>query len=123
MGQARRRRDADRQAGQIGSPIPAAGLQGDHRGTCIACLRPTDTGLAFQGEAEWIFAGLLGLGVPEDQVHPALADLDPAGWGNGLVPVGKTAVTVRACAECASKPGFPVALLLPGHPVPAVQPA
>ena len=48
-------------------PMPAPGIDGTYDGSCVACLRGTDTGLAFTGEAEWIIAGMMMLGIPEDQ--------------------------------------------------------
>jgi len=48
------------------------GLDGSYRETCIVCLRGTDTGLAFEGEAEWLLAGLEQLGVPEDEAYATL---------------------------------------------------
>jgi hypothetical protein len=104
--------------------LPAPGLQGDYRGTCMVCLRPTDTGLAFQGEAEWIIAGYHVLGIPEDQAHQMLAQMNPEGWGNGLVPCGIVTVAARVCTDCAAQAtdngGFPVALALPGQPLPTI---
>jgi hypothetical protein len=45
------------------------GLQGNFHGTCVACLTPTDTALGFEGEAEFVIAGISVLGVPMDQAQ------------------------------------------------------
>lgn len=42
-------------------------LQGDYHGTCIVCLRSTDSVLACSGEPEWHAEFLVNLGIPEKQ--------------------------------------------------------
>jgi hypothetical protein len=39
------------------------GLQGTYAGACTICLQGCDTALVFAGEAEWIVAGLMTLGI------------------------------------------------------------
>jgi hypothetical protein len=68
------------------------------KGTCAVCLRPTDTGLAFRGEAEWVIAGLMGLRVPQEQAEAMLSGF--TGCGPGMVPVGEVTVPVRVCRRC-----------------------
>jgi hypothetical protein len=46
--------------------MPVLNLQGDYRDSCVACLRGTDTGLAFYGEAEWVVAALMQFGIPTE---------------------------------------------------------
>lgn len=76
--------------------LPAASLQGDHRGTCIVCFKPTDTGLGFRDDAEWCIAGLQTLGVAEahETAWHAWKQHDPT-LLEGQVPGGTTEVTVR----------------------------
>jgi hypothetical protein len=104
------------------------GLQGDYRGTCVVCVKPTDTGLAFIGEAEWVIAGLQVLGVPADQAEGTARqawreqgrDVD-----DGNVPDGELTATVRVCRACvrrASGARFPdPVLLVGGAAVPAIR--
>jgi len=86
--------------------LPAPGLQGDYKGTCIVCFRPTDTGLGFRGEAEFVIAGLRVLGIPEGADYATFR----AGWTDtghdledGEVPDGIIEVPVQVCTRCVSK--------------------
>jgi hypothetical protein len=108
------------------SQLPPPNLQGNYRGACFVCMRGTDTGLTFRGSGEWLLAGLLVLGVPEDQAEQTLESAwqeagtpVPAGsvpTGNGLT------MSFRVCAECVGKTPFPEpALLLPGGQVPLIE--
>jgi hypothetical protein len=107
------------------SSLPPPNLQGNYRGACIVCLKGTDTGLTFRGRAEWIYAGLHVLGIPEDQVGATLA----SAWRErGMdvpddeVPRGEITETFRVCGECVSKTPFPEpALLIPGGPIPLIE--
>lgn len=92
--------------------MTAPGLKGTYEGTCIACLRPTDTALAFAGQGEWLIAALVVLGVPQDQAYLTLLD----GWLEqglqvpaGRVPGGRLTQAFRVCRDCvrASGCGFP----------------
>lgn len=103
------------------STAPVSGLQGDHRGTCITCIQPTDTGLAFVGEAEWILAGFHVLGIPQDQALATLADGDPRFRPVGKVPNGRVTIALRVCGDCANRAKFPVGLITAGGELPAVR--
>jgi hypothetical protein len=46
-------------------------LQGNYAGTCVGCLRPTDTGLAVRGPAEAQIAFLMVLGMTYDEAKGA----------------------------------------------------
>lgn len=87
-----------------------AGLQGDFRGTCVVCLRPTDTVLGFRGSAEWVIVGLQVLGVPEDQAYLTAfeawqeeAKRAGAPLVLGDVPAGVVSMAVRVCRACVAK--------------------
>jgi hypothetical protein len=76
-------------------------------------MKGTDTGLAFKGEAEWAIAGLLRLGVPEDEASATVSlgtDSDP-----GKVPPGVITVAFRVCKSCADQAGMPVGLMAFGQ--------
>ena len=77
------------------------GLDGTYRGTCVICGRGTDTAIAFRGEAEWVIAGGIKLGLPEPQASRMLELA--TGCDPGNVPVGVITVPYRICAECAAK--------------------
>lgn len=88
------------------------GLDGTYEGTCIACLTPTDTALAFRGEAKWFIAGLYALGIPEDQAfataHVIWSESDPM-LRKGQVPGGIVTEAIRVCRKCvrSAGPSFP----------------
>ena len=98
------------------------GLRGDYRGSCVVCLRPTDTGLASEGEAGFAVAMLIELGVPEGQA-PDVVGL-ASGVEPGMAYIGRQTVVSRVCARCATAAGFVApGLLATGAPVPRyVQP-
>jgi hypothetical protein len=73
------------------------------------CLRGTDTGLALTGVAEFVVAGHVKLGVPQDQA--VLMVSEATGCEPGNVPVGEFTVVVRVCRECANRAGEPVGLI------------
>jgi hypothetical protein len=82
--------------------------------SCIACFKgDVPTVIAFEGEAEWILAGLCVLGLPEDQAYATLRHWleTEQGWtgGAGTVPTGTLRFSCVCCAECAA-PTFPVGL-------------
>lgn len=89
--------------------LPQPNLQGDYEDSCAVCLRGTDTGLAFTGEAEWAIAGLYRLGIPQDQ-GAAMVEMF-TGCEPGRVPSGEITVAVRVCRACASKANMPVGLI------------
>ncbi len=79
----------------------------------MACFKgDCTTALAFEGDAEWILAGLTVIGVPDDQSYATLRHgLELDGWEGepGMVPDGTLRMAFRCCAECAAKQaGFPV---------------
>jgi hypothetical protein len=83
------------------------GLQGDYSQSCCVCLRGTDTALAFQGEVEWLIAGLMSLGIPEQEAGAMVSR--HFGCPDGEVPCGCLTLPVRVCSECVSRanPSFP----------------
>jgi hypothetical protein len=92
---------------------PTPGLRGTYEDSCVVCLRGTDSGVAFTGTAEWIVAGLVKLGVPEEE---AVATLSRAtGCDPGMVPGGEFAFPIRVCEECADRTGLVVGLIASGQ--------
>jgi ferredoxin len=96
--------------------------------TCIVCLKPTDTAMAFRGEAEWLIAGLVTLGVPEDQAYGAYRQSENKGDADDLedgeVRAGVHDMSVRVCAACvrACPAGFPApALAVSGAVLPTIE--
>ena len=83
--------------------IPPPGLDGTYRGSCAVCRRGTDTGLVFQGVAEWALAGLQVLGIPEDEAAIMLEQA--TGCDPGKVPTGEVTLPVRVCRQCAAASG------------------
>jgi hypothetical protein len=47
--------------------FPRPGLRGNYSGSCVVCLRGTDTGFAVRGDAEAVIAALIAAGVPESE--------------------------------------------------------
>ena len=79
--------------------IPPPGLPGAYAHSCVICLQGCDTGLALHGEAEWIIAGLLNLGIPDmDEAATMLGTLH--GCDPGMVPNGLGTVTIQLCHAC-----------------------
>jgi hypothetical protein len=64
---------------------------------CVVCQRATDTALGFTGEAEWIIAALVTLGVPKDRAYLKL-ESEP-----GMVPPGEVVLAFAVCGECVAK--------------------
>ena len=97
------------------------GLFGHYHGSCVVCLRGTDTALAFQGEAEWMIAGVSALGVPLKQAGVMVSHF--FGCLPGRVPDGDDlTIVVQVCSSCVAKakPGFPVPGLVVGGRVPTI---
>ena len=98
------------------------GLDGTYDGSCVACLRPTDTALGFRGEPGWHAAGLTKLGLPIKEaittVHRFLEEVS-----GGPDPDGRYSAVYRVCGDCAARtPGFPKPVLaLAGEPVPTIE--
>ncbi|UZF57082.1 hypothetical protein LH935_03540 [Gordonia polyisoprenivorans] len=104
--------------------MTAAGLNGDWAGSCIVCFTPTDTALAFQGEPEWCIAGLVALGVPEDQAAATFAaefgTVSPLGVHT--VPSEEVTAMYRVCSACASAKGMVApALVIVGEDTPCYR--
>lgn len=90
------------------------GLDGTYSGTCIACLRPTDTALGVRGEAEWHAAFLVVMGVPEDEARLTVQRHAPSS--------DRYDAAYQVCGRCARNSPFPQpALALPGAPVPTIE--
>jgi hypothetical protein len=96
--------------------LPEPNLGGDYRESCVVCLHGTDTGLAFEGEPEWVLAGMRVLGIPDDQARIIFAEA--TGAGVGMVPDHDVKITLRACAACAKATGtaMTVGLIATGVP-------
>jgi hypothetical protein len=101
--------------------VPPPGLQGTYEGSCVVCLQGCDTGLAFRGEAEWAIAGLLNLGIPQDQAAATLEAF--TGSEPGMVPNGIITVPVRLCEVCLAKSGLnmQVGLVAKGGELPCYE--
>lgn len=101
--------------------MPAPGLDGTYRGSCVVCLRGTDTGLAFVGEGEWAIAGLMRLGIPRGEASimvSAATGCDP-----GKVPIEEVMLPVRVCRQCAAASGTGVTVgVLSSGEVPSYGP-
>jgi hypothetical protein len=98
---------------------PTVGLQGDYRDSCTACMRPTDTGLAFRGEAEFIIAGLVCMGIPLDQASVSFSLA--TGSDPGTVPAGILTHVIRVCDDRASRAGLRIGLLAGESAVPLYE--
>ena len=92
------------------------GLDGTYTGTCVACLRGTDTALAFRGPAEWAAAGLVRLGLP---MAEAIATIEAF---PGMVEADGATRMFRVCERCAHKAGMTVAVLHEGAAIPVYAP-
>ena len=79
--------------------------------TCVLCSRETDTGLSFSGDVEWVIAGLIVLGVREEQA--TLMVSTATGTEAGMLPDGEIILPVRVCRRCAVSGGarLPVGLI------------
>ncbi len=92
--------------------------------SCIACFRgDTDTGLVLQGEAEFLAAGLLVMGLSEQEAMGTVEVFaEEMGCKPGKVPAGVRDWVLRVCRDCASKAGLTVGKLgageLPGYAPP-----
>ncbi|WP_158883974.1 hypothetical protein [Amycolatopsis anabasis] len=109
--------------------FPAPGLRGDYRGACTVCGRGTDTALVLLGEAEFVLAGLVALGLPANEALATLAvgtghepTLESGGGMAVTAPAGVFPLAVRVCGGCASKAGLEAWPLSDEVPV-YVQPA
>lgn len=100
--------------------IRPPGLGGDYADSCVACLRGTDTGLAFAGEAEWSLAGMRVLGIPDDIAHVMLEQ--NTGCEPGKVPDGDITVALRVCKSCVESTGTGMEVGLVATGVPTYRP-
>lgn len=82
---------------------PPPNLRGTHDGPCVVCLRGTDTGIAFAGEAEWAVAGIIRLGIPPGQAAAMVSHA--TGCEPGMVRAGSLNIGVRVCRGCADASG------------------
>ncbi|QWF78675.1 hypothetical protein [Amycolatopsis sp. CA-230715] len=87
---------------------PPPNLHGNYAGSCVVCLKGTDTGLVFIGDAAFISAGLTALGIPKDQVVHTLAAA--TGGVDGAHPAGDMPMGVRVCKSCARRADLEVGL-------------
>ena len=99
---------------------PGPGISGDYKGSCVVCLKGTDTGLAFVGEAEWALAGLQVLGVPPEQADGVLAAATKL--DTGQVPSTEITITVTVCEACAAAASAPLAVGVLALGVPHYRP-
>jgi hypothetical protein len=101
--------------------IPPPGIDGTHEDSCAICRKGTDTALVFRGEAEWLVAGLLNLGLSAETARISVSEY--FGSPPGQVPDGIHTVVMRVCLACVerSKAPFPAPVLaVPGAAVPLV---
>ncbi len=96
--------------------LPPPNLQGNYYGSCVVCLRGTDTGLGLTGPAEFVVAGMRVLGIPTDDAEHLLAQ--ETGMPVGRVPDGDMTMIFRVCSACAkaARPACPDVGLLPTVP-------
>jgi hypothetical protein len=102
--------------------FPQPGLRGSYHGSCVVCLRGTDTGFAVRGPAEAVIAGLIAAGVPESEAYEtARAMWNEQGLevAEGNAPAGVHDVVITLCKDDADRAGLPVVLVasreLPTH--------
>ena len=82
------------------------GLQGTYEGSCVVCLKGTDTAVLLVGRAEWVVTVYMHLGIPENEAAGAVSTA--TGCSPGMVPAGEINVRTRLCRQCARS--FPVGL-------------
>jgi hypothetical protein len=80
------------------------GLQGTYEGACTICLQGCDTALVFGGQAEWIVAGLMMLGIRDYDEAVAMVS-QATGCDLGMVPNGTVQVRLQCCEACAAQSG------------------
>lgn len=98
--------------------FPRPGLQGSYSGSCVVCLRGTDTGFAVRGDAEAVIAALIAAGVPESEAYEtARAMWNEQGLevAQGNLPGGVHDAVVTLCKDDADRVGLPVGLLASGE--------
>jgi hypothetical protein len=87
-------------------------LQGNYQGTCVSCLTPTDTGLALEGEPEFVIAGLTVFGI--DQPIAAAIVEEHCGTAPGKVPDFDICMSIQVCQQCAARAHLTPRLLAGG---------
>jgi hypothetical protein len=98
--------------------FPRPGLRGSYRGSCVVCLRGTDTGFAVRGPAEAVIAALIVAGVPESEAYEtARAMWNEQGLevAEGNIPSGVQDAVITLCTDDADRAGLSVALLASGE--------
>jgi hypothetical protein len=86
---------------------------------CVSCHRPTGLQSAAEGEAGWIVALLVRLGMPRDR-----AEATVSGQACSPPPDGRITRRFPICDWCAPRTGFDTVLGIDGLDVlPACQPA
>lgn len=73
-------------------------LGNQYAGSCVVCLRGTDTGIACEGELEWLAAFLTILGVPRRDATTIVENSD-----HEIDGTGRGQVTFRVCQGCAAE--------------------
>lgn len=106
--------------------LPAPGVDGTFHGSCVACMRGTDSALAFSGPIEWYCAALVLLGVSEDgafvmgQLAVSSGELELLDRPAASVP--HYWVVARVCDACAARSPFPEPVVVrPGAGIPTVK--
>lgn len=102
------------------------GLDGSYAGSCVVCLRGTDTGLAFVGEAVFAAEGLNALGLPVEQAVATIQVFaeQEMGCARGTMPEGEQTWVFRVCQDCADhSERFIVSLIAKGKLLPGYHQA
>lgn len=81
--------------------LPPPGLDGTYRGSCVVCLKGTDTAVGIEGIAEFVAATLNIMGLADDEAANTLSEA--TGCDPGMVPPGRFTVIIRLCRDCAGK--------------------
>jgi hypothetical protein len=100
------------------SRFPRPGLQGDYRGSCVVCLRGTDTGFAVRGPAEAVVAAVIVAGVPESEAYEtarAMWNEHGREVAEGDMPGGVQDAVITLCKDDADRAGLAVGLLASGE--------
>ena len=100
--------------------LPPPGIRGDYEGACLMCFVGTDTGVALQGEPEWIMSVLMILGFDCDSAIDAVSYWCTEKYGSplGTVPDHDILMAIRLCGSCTTAAdGPPVGPVDGGLPV------
>lgn len=110
-------RTADLTADDSGNPAVNAarvrppGLDGSHRGTCIACLEPTDTAVVLEGCVNYMHGVLSVWGIPMETIEPTLQaglrdmpkNARVTALKDGLGRIIGLQQAFRVCTDCAGR--------------------